>query len=159
VKTWARLIAFVAIACWGAAFASDAKKAGTSILTELNTGKYRVGQVWKFRSRPGEDGATLTVVRVESSKDFGVIVHVSVKGLHIKNPRAPGGFNDTLQHGPFTEQAIAKSVTMLVGTTKTLPQYEEGYRLWRKEFDAGNAGVFSVTVAEVVGFMEAGINR
>lgn len=159
MKTWARWIACIAIACWATALASDAKKGKDSKLTELNTGKYRAGQVWKFKPRPGEDGATLTVVRVESSKDLGVIVHVSVKGVHIRNPRAPGGFSDTLQHGPFSEAAIAKSVTTLVGETKTLPAYEAGYREWRKAFDARKAGVFSITVAEAVGFMESAINR
>lgn len=159
MKTWARWIACIAIAFWGAAFGVDAEKGKDSMLTELNTGKYRVGQIWKFKPRPGEDGATLTVVRVESSKDLGVVVHVSVKGVHIKNPGAPGGFSDTLQHGPFSEDAIAKSVTTLVGETKTLPAYEEGYREWRKAFDAGKAGVFSITVAEVVGVMESAINR
>lgn len=159
MKLWARWIACVAIACSGTAFASDARKGKDSMLTELNTGKYRVGQVWKFKPRPGEDGSTLTVVRVESSKDRGVIVHVSVEGVHIKNPRAPGGFSDTLQHAPFSEEAIARSVTTLVGETKTLPSHEEGYRQWRKAFDAGKAGVFSITVAEAVGFMESAINR
>jgi protoporphyrinogen oxidase len=79
--------------------------------------------------------------------------------VHIKNPRAPGGFSDTLQHGPFSEEAIAASVTTLMGETKTLPAYEEGYREWRKAFDAGKAGVFSITVADAVGFMESAINR
>jgi hypothetical protein len=129
------------------------------MLTESNTGKYRVGQIWKFKPRAGEDGATLTVVRVESSKELGVIVHVSVKGVRIKNPHAPGGYTDALQHGPFSEEAISKSVTTLVGETKVLPPYEEGYREWRKAFDAGKGGIFTITVAETVGFMESAINR
>jgi hypothetical protein len=159
VKSWARWIACVAIACWASAFACDAKQGEASMLTELNSGKYRVGQVWRFKPRPGEDGATLTVVRVDSSKALGVIVHVSVEGVHIKNPRAPGGFSDTLQHAPFSEEAIEKSVTTLVGETKTLPAHQEGYREWRKAFDAGKAGVFTITVAEAVGFTESAINR
>ena len=129
------------------------------MLTEMRTGKYRVGQIWKFTPRPGEEGATLTVVRVESSPGLGVIVHVSIKGVHIKSPRAPGGFTDTLQHAPFSEEAITKSVTAFVGETRNLPAFEEGYREWRKVFDAGTGGVFTITVAEAVAVAESAMNR
>lgn len=158
MRTWIRWMACVASIWCGTAVASDAKGKDV-MLMEVNTGKYRVGQVWKFTPRPGEDGATLTVVRVEGSKAAGVIVHVSVNGVHIKNPRAPGGFSDTLQHAPFSENAISKSVTTLVGETKALPAFEEGYREWRKAWDAGKAGAFDITVSEAVGVMESAINR
>ncbi len=136
---------------------ANGSRKGTA-LTEMST-KYRVGQIWKFRPRPGEEGATLTVVRVESSPDAGVIVHVSVNGVHIRSPRAPGGFIDKLQHAPFSEAAIAKSVTELMGETKTLPAFEEGYREWRRAFDAGKGGVFAITVAEAVAVLDEAINK
>jgi len=78
-----------------------------------------------------------------------------VRGVHVKNPRAPEGFNDSLQHLPFSEEAISKSVTILVGKTKDLPAYDEGYREWRKAWDAGKAGAFAMTVAETVGLLES----
>jgi hypothetical protein len=159
VKRWVRWTACVAFAFWATAFAVDAQEGKNAMLTELNTGKYRVGQIWKFKPRAGEDGATLTVVRVESNKALGIIVHVSVTDLRIKSPHAPGGYTDRLQHAPFSEEAISKSVTTLVGETKALPAYEEGYREWRKAFDAGKGGIFTITVAEAVAFMESAINR
>jgi hypothetical protein len=158
-ETWARRGAFVLIASWAAAFAWDAMKGKGSMLTKLTTGKYRTGQVWRFKTRPGEEDATLTVVRVESSEKLGVIVHVSVEGVRIESPGAPGGFSDTLQHCPFSEEAIEESVTTLVGEAETLPAFEEGYRMWREAFDAGEASIFSTTVAEAVGAIESAINQ
>ena len=40
-----------------------------------------------------------------------------------------------------------------------LPDFEEGYGMWRKAFDAGNAGAYSITVAEAVEVMEKTLNR
>jgi len=36
-----------------------------------------------------------------------------------------------------------------------LPDYEEGYGMWRKAFEAGKAGIYTITVAEAVDVMEA----
>ncbi len=72
-------------------------------LTEKNNCKYHVGEKWKFRSRPGEEGATLTIVKVEGNSKFGVIVHVSLEGVRIKSADAPSGFSQTVAHMPFSE--------------------------------------------------------
>jgi hypothetical protein len=129
------------------------------VLSELTTGKYRVGQTWQFNARPGEENATLTIVRVESSPLLGVIVHVSLSGLRIASPQAPGGFTDALAHAPFSEAAIEKSVTALVGENRTLPAFEESYRLWRNAFDEGNGGIFTITVATAVRLAEEGLKK
>ncbi len=132
---------------------------GDSGLTDVVDGKYRVGQTWRFNARPGEEAATLTVVKVESAPRVGVIVHVSLTGLHIKSPRAPGGFTDKVQHAPFSEAAIDRSVTTKVAESSTLPAFEDGYRMWREAFEAGKGGLFTVPVAEALTLMESTINR
>ena len=124
-------------------------------LYEVTTGKYHPGQVWKFKARPGERSPTLTIVRVESGPGLPVIVHVQLEGVRVANPYAPDGFSHAVGHAPFTEDAIARSVTKLVGRTKTLPLFEDGYDDWRKGFDQGKAGVYSITVGEALAAMEA----
>jgi hypothetical protein len=161
LKNCARLLSMLAVAWWGIAQAAGTSRKGNSdVLVELTTGKYHVGQVWKFTPRPGEEEATLTVVRVESTptRDI-IIVHVSIDGVHLKSPRAPGGFTDKIQHLPFSESAIANNVTKLIRETKTLPSFEDGYREWRQAFDAGKGGFFTGTVAEVIQFVETAMNR
>lgn len=157
MRSLARGLVALAVTCWSTALAAPSPAAADPMLTEVRDGKYRVGQVWRFTARPGEEGATLTVVKVESTPKVGLIVHVSLAGLLVKSPRTPGGFNHTLPHAPFTEVAIARSVTTLVGEAAALPPFEQGYAVWRRAWDAGKGGVFTITVAEAVAGIEKGL--
>ncbi len=129
------------------------------MLTEAKDGKYQVGEKWKFRSRPGEENATLTIVKVESNAKLGVIVHVSLEGVRIKSAHAPTGFSETVAHMPFAEAAIEKSVTDLVAKVVPLPKFEDGYREWRTAFDNNKGGIFTITVGEGIAFMEKTLNQ
>jgi hypothetical protein len=121
--------------------------------------KYKVGQIWEYETRKGEEKSTLIVVGVEKHKKLGTIINIYVGGLKINNPNADNGFSDEIQHLPFSKEAIGKSVTKLLGTTKQLPDYKDGYDEWRTAFDNGKAGVFSITVKESIGVMEKTLNQ
>jgi hypothetical protein len=129
------------------------------MLADTTNSMFKVGQMWKYQTRPGEEGSTLTVVKVESAPRIGVIVHVAVRGLHVKNPRAPDGTTTEANHLPMTESALQKSVTVMVTAHAPLPSYEEGYREWRRAFDSGRAGAFTTSVADAVPFVEATLSR
>ncbi len=151
-----RWFTLLSIVCCGLGLASDAQPRK---LSEVKTGKYRVGQVWSFKGRPGEERATLTIVRVESGQGLPVIVHVSLDDVRIANPHAPDGFTHIVEHAPFTEEAISRSVTKLVGQVKTLPPFEEGYERWRDYFDQGKAAIYTITVAELLGVKERAFRK
>jgi hypothetical protein len=78
-----------------------------------------------------------------------VIVHVSLDGLRIENPRAPGGVSETIGHMP----SIDKSVTTRAAAGVSVSADDEGYEEWRRAFDAGEAGIFTIDVAEGVNFV------
>lgn len=124
------------------------------MLVDTNEGKFHVGERWSFHSRDGEENATLTVVKVESSPKMGTIVHVSLEGLRIRSAHAPNGITETVSHMPFAEAAIETSVTRLLAKHAPLPSFEEGYQLWRAAFDQAKAGFFTGTVAEAIDFIE-----
>ena len=121
--------------------------------------KYKVGQIWQYHTRKGEEKSTLTIVAVERHKKLGRIINIHVGGLRVKNPNADNGFSGEIQHLPFSKEAIDKSVTKLVGTAKQLPEYKDGYDEWRSAFDDGRAGVFSITVKESIDVMEKILNQ
>ena len=133
-------------------------RAQPSVLADTTGSRYQVGQVWSYRTRPQEPQATLTVVKVESHPKLGTIVHVSLQGLQMKNPQAPGGYSDTLSHLPMSVEALDKSVIKLLREQDPLPDFQDGYEEWRRAFDKGEAGIFTLTVAEAVGFAETAIN-
>jgi hypothetical protein len=60
---------------------------------------------------------------------------------------------------PFAEEAIEKSEVKLLQERVELPDFKEGYQLWREAFEAGRGGIYTITVAEAVSVMETILNR
>ena len=112
---------------------------------------FQPGQEWHYRTRPGESGSTATVLKVETHPATGVIVHAAVRGVRV---RTPGGRHTAeLGHLPLSEDAFRRSVTAKVRDDAT-DRGMEGYREWRRAFDTGRGGIFSVTLAECVDLVE-----
>jgi hypothetical protein len=128
------------------------------VLTDATEAKFHVGERWQYKTRPGEESSSLTIVKVEQSTRTGTIVHVSLDGLKVRNPTSPSGYSPTIAHLAFAETAVEESVVSLLTTVAALPSFEEGYSLWRDAFDQGKAGVFSVPVAQGVDFIESTLN-
>ena len=109
---------------------------------EAPASKFRAGQVWAFKAPSDQAKARLTVLKVEDGGKLGIIVHIALAGLSL-----PKGQN-SVSHMPFREDAVARSVTSLEQEAAPLPDFAEGYRKWRIAHDAGEAGVFTLSVAE-----------
>jgi len=120
---------------------------------------YKVGQQWSYTARPGEEKSYLIIVKIDNDPKLGRIIHISLRGLKIKNPRSPDGISDVVSHMPFLESAIEKSGLKLLKEKVDLPDFEEGYGIWRRAHDTGEAGAYSITVAEAVDAMETALNR
>jgi hypothetical protein len=111
-------------------------------LPEQPASKFRAGQVWAFKAPTNQPNAKLTVLRVENGGKLGTIVHIALSGVSYGNGQTQ------IQHLPFAESAIERSVTTLERESGPVPDFAEGYRQWRQAFDAGKGGVFTITVAE-----------
>ena len=110
---------------------------------------YEPGQVWHYQVRPGDDGSTLTILRVEVDAAAEEIVHIMVKGVHL----VPGDEPQVLTHIPILREALDQSVTDLVSESSRLPDYSADYEPWRDAYEKGEAGVFSGSVAEAVAYV------
>ena len=110
----------------------------------------KVGQEWQFQGRAVDPQPTLVIDRIEQVPGLGEVVHVSVRGVQIRNPRAPKGYTDRVGHMPFVRSALEKSITELLHDSVDLPDYEEGYRQWK---DA-HGGAYTITVREVLDVIE-----
>jgi len=120
---------------------------------------FKVGQVWAYQTRPQEPQARLTVVHIDRDPRLGIIVHVRLTGLHLRNPRIAGGISTEVPHLPVAARALVQSVTRKLSDHGPLGEYLEGYHVWRKEFDAGTAGIFTVPLAEIIDGVEHGLNQ
>lgn len=104
--------------------------------------RFHAGQVWAFTPPANQPNARLIILRVESGGKFGTIVHIALSGLSY------GDGHTQIQHLPFAESAIEQSITTLERESGPVPDFAEGYRQWRQAFDAGKAGIFTISVAE-----------
>jgi hypothetical protein len=112
--------------------------------------RFGAGQRWKYQTRAGEEASTLLIVKVDVHAKLGNIVHVIVDGLRMRNPGALSGISERFSHLPFSEDAIARSVTDLVGTEDVGADWQEGYSAWQDGFRNGKAGIFSISVSDAV---------
>jgi hypothetical protein len=117
---------------------------------ETTESEFRPGQEWAYRTRPGEESSTLTILRVERAPELGAIVHVAIEGLAIRNPANPAQPIRSIGHLPMSEAAVQQSVTRKLRDDAPLPDFEEGYQMWRRAYDSGKGGIFSIPVAEAV---------
>ncbi len=114
---------------------------------------FRVGQVWGYQTRAGEEKSTLTIVKVETVPDLGEVVHISIQGLKIKNP--DGKIGDKIAHMPMTPGGLRKSNLKLLKEHAPLPDFQDGYRQWQN----AQGGAFDLTVAEAVAGTERVVNQ
>lgn len=130
-----------------------------SMFSVAKAADYAAGQVWSYKTRPGEENSTVLINKVETDAKLGKIFHISVNGVKVKNRHVAGGISTELPHLPVSEKTLKKSLTKLIGTQAPNPNYIEGYKTWRAAFDAGNAGVFTISVSEIIGFVEKTMNE
>ncbi len=67
----------------------------------MSSDQFAPGQVWRYKTRSGEEASRVIIGRIEKSPKIGTIVHVKLTGLQIKNPDAPGGHSSVMTHAPY----------------------------------------------------------
>ena len=115
---------------------------------------FEPGQVWRYAARKGEERSRVHILRIDTDPTLGEIVHIAISGLQIPPPVPDEPVISMLGHVPISRAALARSGLALESNSADIPDFEEGYDMWREAFEAGDAGVFSIPVAEVVAAME-----
>jgi hypothetical protein len=124
---------------------------------------YQPGQEWSYKTRSGEDGSTLVICKVQAHPKMGTIIHISLRGLNIKNPLQKTGFSDVITHLPFTEEAIDNSVVKVLNKDTKLPEdlqedFTQAFEEWCTAFEQGKATILGSTLAETLDYIEGSIN-
>ncbi len=130
----------------------------TLVASIASASDFSVGQIWDYQTRENEVGSRLTIVQIDELKGQEII-HISVEGLKIRSPQSPTGYGNSVSHLPIAPEALRASVTKLSGKTRSLPDYREGYQMWREAFDSDKGGFFTISVADCVEYMEQAINQ
>lgn len=121
--------------------------------------KYRSGQIWQYETRKGEEQSRVIILKVERSLKEEVVVHIAVLNARIKNPQKEGGISTEIAHLPFSRESMDKSLTKLESSNNELPDYIDGYNQWKKAFETGRGGIFTIGVKEAVDYVEQAMNQ
>jgi hypothetical protein len=120
---------------------------------------YEIGQIWRYRARDGEVDSQIVIL---NSVQVGIypIYSICIEGVKLKNPWVQGGIQTMLPHSPVSKEVLDLSVLELIGTRQNpLDDYEEAFQEWKEPFDRGEAGYFTITVAEILDLIEQSVNR
>jgi len=115
----------------------------------LKDEKYAAGQIWSYKTRPGESASTITILRVESLEKLGTVVHLRINDVHLKNCQGASELN-LIAHAPFARDAIDRSVLRRLKSESELPDFKEGYEAWR----SACGGAYTISVAEMLNVVE-----
>src|SRR4029077_19953041 len=122
-------------------------------LRDATDDKFKVGDVWEYETRKGEEKSAVTILKVDSSPELGVIVHIAVEKVKLVNCHgAPSP--DSVPHMPFARRALDASVTKKVASGQPLPDYREGYETWKEAYSKKKAGIYTVGISTAVGVAE-----
>lgn len=132
-----------------AALAAFAAIAGQAPSAAPPADRYAEGQVWEYRTRPGEEESLLLIQRIEAVPalaERGPVYHVSLVGVRFGGPDGP----TTLPHLPVSRETLDSSVVRLSESRPAFPNAEEGIAVWRE----AQGGVFTIPLAEIVAIAE-----
>jgi hypothetical protein len=143
----------------GIGAASAACAGQPEIPVAANSSQFEVGQVWRYKTRPEEEGSRAIIGKIDKTPTLGTIVHVKLTGLRLRNSAAPDGTSTVMSHAPVSEAVVSASVTELTAEDADLEGFQEGYMTWLLAFRAGEAGVFTLELAEIANHMEQILNQ
>jgi hypothetical protein len=87
---------------------------------------FQPGQIWKYKTAPGEEGATLLILRIEIKEKKGNVVHVRVDNVPV--PCGNLNITTTYEHVAVSERALRQSTIELITNVGELPQsYLKGW--------------------------------
>ena len=120
--------------------------------------RYQPGQVWSYKDAPRPDSRAI-VGKVENIAGTGWVVSVCVTNVYLPNWQTREPELNAISHAPMTAEAMDSSVVAQTGTGEPIDGFAESYSEWRALFGKNEAGVFIITVADVVKFIGEAIAK
>ena len=94
-KSLILIMGTVALLCAGGVAQIGALPKNDTRLSDASDPKFHVGDVWEYKTRPGEGNSRLTVLKIDSSPELGIIVQSLLTTSHGK----------TVKISPFHNQS------------------------------------------------------
>ncbi|MEO6979591.1 MAG: hypothetical protein ABI113_14470 [Mucilaginibacter sp.] len=118
--------------------------------------KIKEGQVWSYNCRNSEQESRLTIIKLDKPGNEQ-IVHIRVDNVSIIQRNTGEVIATSIEHLPMSLDAFSKSVRKIESTVEIA--INDGYFHWKKLFDKGEAGVWSVEVSDAIEITESTYNN
>jgi hypothetical protein len=115
---------------------------------------YAVGQAWTYRTRPGEEASRLMIRHIDVEPEDGEVFHISILDVRLRNHKVEGGAQPAMNHAAILRVGLDASALQLDGSADADEAWRDGYAVWRQAYDNGDAGVFDLPVADILGYIE-----
>jgi len=122
-------------------------------LRDATDAKFKVGDVWEYMTRQGEEKSTLTILRIDDSPELGLIIYIAVEKIKLLNCHG-GPSPNSIPHMPFALKALSESVTKKIASKQALPDYRDGYEEWKAAYLKRRAGIYVIGVSGAIGVAE-----
>jgi hypothetical protein len=116
--------------------------------------EYTPGQAWTYRTRPGEEASRVVIRKKDIEPEDGEVFHISILGVKLRNHKVPGGLQPAMHHAAVARVTLENSLLEPAGAGDDDETWRDGYAVWRQAYDNGDAGVFDIQVAEILGYIE-----
>ncbi|MDX2288678.1 MAG: hypothetical protein NW217_07635 [Hyphomicrobiaceae bacterium] len=123
---------------------------------------FEPGQVWRVKGRLQDGDVHAAVLAVLHYEGLGFVCSVALTEVRIMNPHVAGGIQTMVPHIPITAEMFEDAVMGLAGTggpTAADADFAAAYEQWRTPFEKGEAGVFTVPLADVIELLETAISE
>jgi hypothetical protein len=122
---------------------------------------FKPGQVWTFKGRPQDGDTHLGILAVTEHEKLGTICSIAITNVTIRNPHVENGVQEMLPHAPVVASVVEAAVGQLVaedGPTSDDPEFNEAFNQWLEPFEEGKAGVFTISVVEILDLIETAVS-
>jgi len=109
----------------------------------------KIGQKYSFITDEDHPSPYFVVCAIDSEQGVD-IASIFIGGLRFKNSMTDSGYGTEISHAPVQVQSLLDSNPSLIAENVEIPDYQEGYKVWREAFEAGEAGYFTISAADVV---------
>lgn len=114
---------------------------------EAKSPDFQSGQVWVIKTGAYK-GVEVVIANVENHPLQKEVIHIMVLGP-IQNP--DGLVTSGMSHFPFSKEGLQISNLKLARKDMDVPDdWREGYEIWNEAASEGKAGIFTITVSEVI---------
>jgi len=114
-----------------------------SIFSNKDKSGLRVGQVFKYKTRPGEENSTVMVIKIKDNT-----IHIKINDVVIN------GKKNGIDHSPITREAFVKSITSLKDVSEGKIDLT-GYESWKQQ----QGGAFNISIAQIVDLINEAVSK